>query len=406
MTSLEPNTTATQVGLTQPLDAAFAALRDVAEDPQGYAAAWKREHGAMALGVLPMNFPGELVHAAGALPVVIQENREPITDGRSLLFEFYCGYTRSLVDQAAKQQLDVYDGFVLVDQCVQLQGAVDIVQATLPDKPVHLGQFTASMDETSRHGQVSEQMHSSKAHVESLTGTEISPSALNESIRLFNRNRQLLRQIHERRRERSAPLTARQMQILVKSSMVMDKSEHNAILSEIASLLDSGTDALPPRVPLHLSGHFCHAPRAELLDLIEDCGAVVVDDDLYTGFRYISTDVAEDGDPMAALTDWYLNRNVTVPCPTRVQDTVDWDAYIVRAVRDSGAAGVIVLMAKFCEPHMLYYPELRKAFDANDIPYLLIETEHEGLPEESLRTRIETMLEGIRRGAPVTAKHA
>jgi benzoyl-CoA reductase subunit C len=46
---------------------------------------------------------------------------------------------------------------------------------------------------------------------------------------------------------------------------------------------------------------------------------------------------------------------------------------------------------------MLYYPELRKALDTRDIPVLLIETEHEGLAAESVRTRVETFVERIRR---------
>src|SRR5690606_33113452 len=121
----------------------------------------------------------------------------------------------------------------------------------------------------------------------------------------------------------------------------------------------------------------CHAPRTELLDLIEESGCVVVDDDLYSGFRYISTDVPESGEPLPALAEWYLDRNENAPCPTRVTAEVDWDTYLIDSLMRSGADGVVVLMAKFCEPHMLYYPELRKALDARRIPHLLLETEHE-----------------------------
>jgi bcr-type benzoyl-CoA reductase subunit C len=380
------------------LDRALAPLVAAAEDPQGYAEAWKREQGRMAIGSFPMNFPGELVHAAGALPVIIQESREPITEGRNLLFEFYCGYTRSIADQAAKRQFDVFDGFVLADQCIQLQGAVDVLQTKMPDKPVRIGQFIASLDESWTHGQVDETILSLKSQMESLTGESISAEALSSSIRLFNSNRRLLREVYDLRRDGRSSITARQMQMLVKSSMVMDKAEHSAILADIIPLLSEQAAASPQRVRLHLSGHFCHAPRPELLDLIEDCGAVVVDDDLYTGYRYISTDVPEDSDPLNALSHWYLDRNVSVPCPTRAQNTVDWDDYLLRSLKQSGAAGVIILMAKFCEPHMLYYPELRKALNAHEISYLLIETEHEGLPEESIRTKVETLIERIRRG--------
>ena len=120
--------------------------------------------------------------------------------------------------------------------------------------------------------------------------------------------------------------------------------------------------------------------------MIEECGAIVVDDDLYTGFRHISTDVPEDGDPFDALVRWYFDRNVNAPDATRVQNDVDWDTFLLDRSQESGAAGVIVLMAKFCEPHMLWYPELRKALDAHGVPHLLIETEHEGLPMEAVRT--------------------
>jgi benzoyl-CoA reductase subunit C len=80
-----------------------------------------------------------------------------------------------------------------------------------------------------------------------------------------------------------------------------------------------------------------------------------------------------------------------------VQNDADWDKFLLGRLQTSGAAGVIVLMAKFCEPHMLWYPELRKALDDHQVPHLLIETEHEGLPMEAVRTRVETFLERIRR---------
>jgi benzoyl-CoA reductase subunit C len=158
-------------------------------------------------------------------------------------------------------------------------------------------------------------------------------------------------------------------------------------------LLAQDADSRTDLVRIHLSGHFCHGPRPELLDMIEERGALVVDDDLYTGFRYISTDVSEEGDPMEALTRWYFDRNTRVPCSTRAQTTVDWEDYLLKSMRNSRAAGVVILMPKFCEPHMLYYPELRKALERAEVPYLLIETEHEGLPLEGLSTRVEAFLE-------------
>jgi benzoyl-CoA reductase subunit C len=378
-------------------------LAEVAADPDGYVRAWKTEHpGRKVAGVLPMNFPEELLHAVGFLPVVIQENADTDTEGRSLLAEFYCAYTRNLADQAAKGKLEIYDTYFVADHCVQLLGAADVMRFKAPGTPIYFGQFIASMSEASTARKVRNEMDHIVAEVERGAGAPLDRERLAESIRLYNTDRRLLRTIFDARRDGRIHLSGRQIQDLVKSSMVMDKAEHVALLER---LLTEGIATRDPqaRVKLHLSGHFCHAPKQALLDLIEDCGAEIVDDDLYHGRRYITTDVREDLDPVAALTTWYFDRNVNVPCPTRVQHDADWDTYLDNAVSASGADGVIVLMAKFCEPHMLLYPELRKMMDERGTPYLLIETEHEGLPMETIRTRVEALVERIARRTPVAA---
>ena len=376
---------------------ALATLTEIAEAPHAYAERWKAEHDRKVIGILPMNFPPDIVHAAGALPVVVQDSREPITVGASLLPEFYCGYTRSLVDQVARGALDVFDAFLCVDHCISLLGAYDGIRFTLPDRPAPLTQFIASMDEPWSYPNVTQRVQTLREQIEDFMGVRIDPEELSHSIRAYNRNRRLLRELYDLRRSGRTQITASNMQALVKSSMVMDPEEHSALLTDIVETAKQQRDTTPKRVPLHLSGHFCHAPRRELLDLIEDCGAIVVDDDLYTGLRHISTDVPENGDPFDALVRWYFERNVNAPDATRVQNDADWDTFLLGRMRESGAAGVIVLMAKFCEPHMLWYPELRKALDAHKVPHLLIETEHEGLPMEAVRTRVETFLERIRR---------
>ena len=375
----------------------MSTLRAAADDPVAYAEAWKAKHEKPVIGSFPMNFPSEIVHAAGALPVIIQESRTPISEGRSLLAEFYCGYTRSVADQVALGQLDVFDGFVAADHCVQLLGAVDVIRWARPEKPVHFAQFTSAMDDAWTKPRVQGRIDELKREIEAVVGATVTADALAASIRLFNENRRLLRELYSLRRSGRLRITASEMQVLVKSSMVMDVQEHSALLRRLLGRLDSTAAANADLVRLHLSGHFCHAPRPEILDVIEEAGVIVVDDDLYTGLRYISTDVPESGDPLEALSEWYLDRNLTAPCPTRVTVGVDWDTYLIDSVERSHADGVVVLMAKFCEPHMLYYPELRKALDARGIPLLLIETEHEGNPVETLRTRVETFVERIRR---------
>jgi bcr-type benzoyl-CoA reductase subunit C len=378
----------------------LARLAEVAREPREYIGRWRSAHpGQQVVGVLPMNFPREIAYAAGTLPVVVQDDRKPVTDGRSLLPEFYCGYTRNLADQAATGRFQGYDAVFMADHCIQLIGAADVMRAVLPDIPVFFGMLISSMSDTWAPVKITEMMAEFRAEFESFTGHPVTDEALRSSIRRHNQDRQLIRRLFDERSSGHATFSPGQLQDIVAASMVMDPVEHYALLADaITQAREAPRD---DRIRVHLSGHLCHAPKRELLDLIEDSGAVVVDDDLFHGRRYVSTDVDESGDPIEAIARWYAQRNVNIPCPTRVQQDADWDAYLIGAVRSSGAEAVIHLLPKFCEPHMLYYPELRKGLDAAGIPQLLLETEHEGLPAESVRTRVETLVERTRRRRPV-----
>jgi bcr-type benzoyl-CoA reductase subunit C len=377
-------------------------LSEVARDPRPYVDAWRAEHpGAKVVGVLPMNFPRELALAAGVLPVIVQDDQVPVTEGRSLLAEFYCGYTRNLADQAATGRFDLYDAVFMADHCIQLIGAADVVRAVLPDVPVYFGMLNSAMSDSWAGSRVDYMMNELRTELETLVGGPIEVDALRAATVANNRDRSLVRSLFDARSEGTTLFGPVALQDIVGSAMVMDPTEHHALLE--TAIADARSAPRDDRVRVHLSGHLCHAPRRELLVAIEDSGALVVDDDLYHGRRHVSTDVEETGDPFEALGHWYAERNVNIPCPTRVQKDADWEVYLVQAVRRSGAEAVIHLLPKFCEPHMLYYPELRKGLEAAGIPQLQIETEHEGLPLEAFRTRIEALVERALRKRPIPA---
>jgi benzoyl-CoA reductase subunit C len=371
-------------------------LEEIASDPLGYAARWKKETGGRVIGVLPMHFPGELAHAAGALPVILQEDDVPITIGQMSVFNFYCGFNRSLIDQALRGEFAGLDAIMFGDHCVQLLGTADVIRAHIPGLPILFNQLCSIIDAEWAPTETERTFQQLWKELEALVGHAIEESQVRASIRLFNRDRQLMRRIYDMRRNGQIAVTARQMQAVVKSSMVMDKAQHCALLEKLIAAKRSNPSGVGT-VRVFLSGHLCHAPKLSILDLIEDCGGRVVDDDLYHGFRFIFADVDENAPPVRALSDWYLTRNRKVPCPTRAIKGADWEQYLLTAVRESHADGLIVLMAKFCEPHMYFYPEIKEAFERHRVPHLLVETEHEGVALEALKTRLETFMEITRR---------
>ncbi len=374
----------------------LAIFEKAATHPLQYARTWKQEKGGRVIGIFPMHFPGELAHAAGALPVIIQEDDQPVTVGLSSVFNFYCGYNRSVVDQAMRGEFAFLDAILFGDHCVQLLGTADVLRAHMPTTPILFNQLITTLSAPWAMEETQGTFRQLWRELEELVGRPIPEDDVHASIRLFNHNRALIRRLYDLRRSGRIALTGRQLQHVVKSSMVMDKAHHTALLE---TLLAQVAHAAPPSpaIRVYLSGHLCQAPKLEILDLVEQCGGIVVDDDLYHGFRYISTDMAETGSPLDALSNWYLERNRRVPCPTRADKNTDWESFLLEAVEKSRAQGLIVLMAKFCEPHMYFYPEIKEAFERRGIPHLLVETEHESMPLEALKTRLETFFEIAKR---------
>ena len=373
-------------------------FKQAAQHPYQHVRAWKQEHGVKVVGSFPMHFPAEVVHAAGALPVILQEMPNPITSGGAAMFPFFCGYTRSIVDQATENQLDFVDAIMFTDNCVQLLSAADVMRIVRPEKPMHFHQLIASLAQPWSLESSVGTLRKLVAGLEEVLDVSITEDALVASIRLFNENRRLIRNLYALRRTGAITLRASQMQHIVKSGMVMDKAEHTALLRELTAALTGSTASRSTAVPIFISGHLCQAPKPEILDLIEECGVVIVDDDLYHGYRYVSTDV-EEGivDPILAIAAAYIKKNTNAPCPTRIDPDIDWEAWLLGAVDACGAKGLIVLMAKFCEPHYFQYPLIKEAFEKNDVPQLLIETEHEGVAMENVRTRVESFAEMIKR---------
>jgi benzoyl-CoA reductase subunit C len=381
------------------LEQLIAPFAEVAVRPLDTARRWKAATGRRVIGVFPMHFPCELAAAAGALPVLLQEVEEPISVGLGSFFPFYCGYTRSVVDQALKGDFAVLDAILFGDHCVQLLGAADAIRMERPETRILFNQLISSLDMPWAREQAYTSFRRLRDELAELLGDPITDEALRDTFKVFNRNRALIRRLYKLRRSGKLPLSARQLQDIVKSSMVMDREAHSALVDRLLDWLEAHPAPRSNGVRVYLSGHLCQAPKVTLLDLIEECGAVTVDDDLYHGYRFIACDVEPTGDPIEALADWYLTRNDRVPCPTRASGKVDWDSFLSEAVARSGAQAVIILMAKFCEPHMYYYPEIKERLEREGIPQLLIETEHESMPLEAFKTRIETFIEIVKRRA-------
>jgi bcr-type benzoyl-CoA reductase subunit C len=297
---------------------------------------------------------------------------------------------------AAKGKLDFLDGFLLSDICFEMRHVGDALRY-FQRFPIVYIQWPLEVDESRWSDFIVDRLRKTLVKLEDLLGTKITDDALKGSIVLYNVNRRSLRKVYELRKTNPGIISNKELSALVISSMVMPVEESNALLSAIITRLEEIGPFKQNGVTLFLSGHLCHEVKADILDLIEEEVGISVGDDLYTGFRYYSTDIAENGDPLKAFAHRYFS--LAVPCPTRVDPKKGWAEYLIQNVRDHEAQGIVMLLAKNCEPQMIAYPYVKAKLEAAGIPHILIQVEHEMVSMEGIRTRIAAFVEMLREGA-------
>lgn len=352
----------------------------------------EKAKGRKVVGITPMHFPEELVHASGALPVTLQESTEPVTLGAQYIWPNFCGFTRSNVDWGLKGDLDFFDAIVVSDVCLETRMCFDLMRQKMKVPFIYIG-WPQDYDMARWRGVAVSRLQRVKRSLEEVVGRPIADRDIRQSIELYNRNRQLLRAIYQVRQEKPGVLRARELQDLVVSSMVTPKEEHNQLLEGVLARLQAAPSPASQRVKVFLSGHMCYIVKPDILDLVEELGAVVVGDDLYAGYRYYAAQVPTDIDPLDALAHRYFNAGV--PCPSKCGAQGDWADHILSAVQETGAHGVISLMPKYCEPQMFYHPYIRNRMTTANVPYIFVETEHEIVSLEGIKTRIEAFVESL-----------
>ena len=138
---------------------------------------------------------------------------------------------------------------------------------------------------------------------------------------------------------------------------------------------------------------------AAFIQLVEECGAHVVMDDLCTGSRFFWEDVPETGDPLEALARRYIcthcPRTLKPQAGDRQTDLENRFGYIRQFMADWKADGAIFYIVRYCDTCELEGPDLKDYLNGLKLPVLMIEDDYSTSTMGQLRTRIQAFLEMI-----------
>jgi benzoyl-CoA reductase subunit C len=371
--------------------------RDLMSQPVGAVAErFKADHpGARAVGCYPVWAPAEIVHAAGMLPVALLGGGTSVelTHADARFQSFVCSIAKSTLELGFQGLVKGVDGFVFSNICDVARNLGSIYQRNFPDVFVaylHLPQNSTSPSVAAYAG---EELRRLAAGFEAALGLGVTPAALSKSIELYNALRARLRALYAFRIDQPHKLSTSELYTVLRGVTATPAEEAVTWLDTLLSTLPERVARPRDRVRVVVEGAFCEQPPLGLLEVLEEAGCYVVEDDLFLGWRWFTSDVATDGDPFERLGAAYVNQ--AVPSSTRHESRQHRAEGLIEKVRRAGADAVVFMPAKFCEPALFDYVLMKQGLDRAGIPHMIVEFEEKMWTFERTRNEIETFVESM-----------
>ena len=331
--------------------------------------------------------PEELIHAAGALPFRLMGTATKMSHVQAHLPPNCCHLAKSSLESLLQRELDFLRGIIFSHTCDVMQGLADIWafqrQLPLPFNLVMPSRLDSELSRTFFKAEI-ERL---KDFLDSNVG-KITPEGLKASIQLFNHIREKLTEIYAHRPKWHAHISGGDFARMIRAGYLMDRRRYVELLTDLMNALPEKTEESKNLVPIFLAGNMTHSDS--YFSLIEEAGAVVVQDDLCSGARFLRLMVPEDIDPIEGLTNRYFTSFL---CPTKHKGVYDHIETLLKKVEKSGARGVIFLLYKYCETHYFDYPDLKAALESKGLSTLLLEVEDPSSSIGQLQTRVQAFIE-------------
>ncbi len=340
-----------------------------------------------AIGYFCTYTPIEVIHAAGFTPIRITGDAGAVEKAYAHMPDFICPFMKRALEKALNGKYDFLSGVVQGYSCDAACGAVNIwrdaigggIYHTLPlpynSNPEARAFYKSALNEV----------------VEKLNalGGSFSESKLDSSLGLYTEIRNILLDFYERSFKGDLPLSTQQMLTLIEAGAVSSPEAYLDMLKALKTHLRNANAEKKQDIPVMISGSLVEDPT--IIEMIESSGGRIVADDLCNGYRQLVPAAADGGSPVDRLINRYIQR---MPCPARSR-AEDRLAPLIELMQKSGAKAMILIIQKFCTPHLSDYPSLLKAFKEKGWPVLLLELDESWQPGGQIKTRLESFFEMV-----------
>lgn len=338
--------------------------------------------------------PLPLLAAAGFTPYRVLPVGDPPEKAGAILHDNLCPHVKRILDRAVADDLPELRGLVVMNSCDAMRRLADAWVCVRPDDRVCVVDLPVTSDEraVARFHDELERLRSTLAK---WSGCDLDDAAISRATELYRRAAESLGELANAAADGRLSGSRATLQRAVERTVTQQIDDAVEYIDDLLSSLGPPT-ANSDDVPVFLFGNVLPDPGA--FDLIADCGARVVDDDLCTGSRQIVPFEIKDGEPVLRQMARQLLAAPRCARSMAAEMPGGLGAVIADRVRAAGARGAIAYVVKFCDPYLIRLPAIHDALRAAGIPLLVLEGDCTLRSLGQQRTRLEAFVEMIAGG--------
>jgi len=337
--------------------------------------------------------PEEIIYAAGALPVRLIGDSQLANydEANAYMYSNTCSFIRNCLELVLRNRYTFLDGLAAGSTCDCSRRLADVWEHYRYTPFVHVIGVPRKIS-PSAYELYKLELRQFMDKLAEYLNVPITEEALRKAIEVYNRRRQLLRELYNLNKQDTPPLSGSELMSILNASAAVPPEIFNNLLERLLEELKANPRQVRGQFRIMIGGSPLNNP--EFIRAVEEHGGLVVIDELCTGVRYWweGVDLERYGGPVEALSRRYLHN---FACP-RMEPSDDRLQRITRLVKDYRVEAVITQMVRYCVPQTLEQPLVKDLLHELGLPVLELDVEYGMGGTGQITTRIQAFFEMLR----------
>ncbi len=367
------------------LEQIFEQFHSVAVNPKDAFKSYL-EKGEKVVGCVPVYTPKEIVHAMGLVPFGAWGADIELSESKEYFPAFICSIVQSVLELGIRGEYEGMCALIVPSLCDSLKCLGQNWKYAVKDIP-----FIPMTYPQNRKADFGIDFSVAGyqrviADLEKATGTVFNPEQLTASIKVYNEQNALMREVDTLMAQKG--VMPKQRSDVYKSAQFMMPEAHIEWLKELIDALKAKETTQHDGKKVVTAGILADSPG--LLEIFEKNRLQVVADDVAAESRQYRTDAPVTDDPLKDLAVKFAETDHCCVLYDKDKKRAD---LIVDLVKERYANGVVVVMTKFCDPDEFDYVMIKRACESAGIPHVLIEIDRQMKEFQQAQTILEAFAE-------------